>query len=83
MLNDLSAYATLAGIVNNILKLTQTFGNISQSLQSVNKLNNSKGFSSGFPKFTLCTNGKCCISVAKSSSLRSVGYWCANPLAFF
>jgi hypothetical protein len=32
LLNDLSADATVAGIVNNILKLTQTFGNISQSL---------------------------------------------------
>jgi hypothetical protein len=32
LLKDLSADATVAGIVNNILKLTQTFGNISQSL---------------------------------------------------
>jgi hypothetical protein len=32
LLKDLSADATVAGIVNNILKLTQTFGNISQSV---------------------------------------------------
>jgi hypothetical protein len=32
LLKDLSADATVAEIVNNILKLTQTFGNISQSL---------------------------------------------------
>ena len=32
LLKDFSADATVAGIVNNILKLTQTFRNISQSL---------------------------------------------------
>ena len=32
LLKEISADATVAGIVNNILKLTQTFGNISQSL---------------------------------------------------
>ena len=32
LLKDFSADATVAGIVNNILKLTRTFRNISQSL---------------------------------------------------
>jgi hypothetical protein len=32
LLKDFSADATVAGIVNNILKLTQTFRHISQSL---------------------------------------------------
>ena len=32
LLKDFSADATVAGIVNNILKLTQTFRNISQCL---------------------------------------------------
>jgi hypothetical protein len=32
LLKDFSADATVAGIVNNILKLTKTFRNISKSL---------------------------------------------------
>ena len=38
LLKDFSADATVAGIVNNILKLTKTFRNISKSLQSVKKI---------------------------------------------
>jgi hypothetical protein len=40
LLKDFSADATVAGIVNNILKLTQTFRNISQAYLFVKKNKN-------------------------------------------
>ena len=65
LLQDLSADATVAGIVNNIFKLIQTLGNNSPSLYSVNQFSNSKVFSFGLKKLALCTTGKCCLSSAK------------------
>ena len=82
LLKDLSADATDAGIVNRILKLTQTFGNKSPSLYSVNKFSRSNGFFCAFPKFVLCTDCKCFISFTKSSLQRSSGYCFDNDEAF-
>jgi len=55
LLKHLPADATVVGIVRNILKLIQTFGNNSHNLYFVSKFSNSKGFSSDFPKLALCS----------------------------